>query len=97
MGTLRPVGGRLYLPEGWAKDPQRREKAGVPSTVVFKTKPELAGDLIAEALADGLSVAPILGDSVTAMPRRCGGKSARGLEYFFHGEEHWLAWDECRS
>jgi SRSO17 transposase len=90
-----PVGGRLYLPEVWAKDPQRREKAGVPSTVVFKTKPELAGDLIAEALADGLSAAPILGDSVygnaPALRRQI---RQGGLEYFFHGEEHWLAWVE---
>ena len=59
-----PVGGRLYLPEVWVKDPKRRDKAGIPSTVTFQTKPEIAGDLIEQALADGLTSAPILGDSV---------------------------------
>jgi len=88
-----PVGGRLYLPEVWVKDVRRREKVGLPSAVRFQTKPEIAGDLIAEALADGLSVAPILGDAVygnaAELRRRIRGL---GLEYFFNGEDHWLAW-----
>lgn len=90
-----PVGGRLYLPESWAEAGPRREKAGVPQEVKFQTKPEIAGDLIAEALADGLTAAPILGDSVygnagdlRARLRR------RGLEYFLNAEEHWLAWPQ---
>jgi SRSO17 transposase len=38
---------RLYLPEDeWAKDAARREEAGVPEGVVFRTKPELAAELI---------------------------------------------------
>jgi len=38
---------RLYLPEDeWAKDAARREEAGVPEDVVFRTKPELAAELI---------------------------------------------------
>jgi SRSO17 transposase len=38
---------RLYLPEDeWAKDAARREAAGVPEDVVFRTKPELAAELI---------------------------------------------------
>ena len=38
---------RLYLPEDeWAKDAARREEAGVPEDVVFRTKPELASELI---------------------------------------------------
>jgi SRSO17 transposase len=38
---------RLYLPEDeWAKDAARREEAGVPEGVVFRTKPELASELI---------------------------------------------------
>jgi SRSO17 transposase len=38
---------RLYLPEDeWAKEAARREEAGVPEGVVFRTKPELASELI---------------------------------------------------
>jgi SRSO17 transposase len=88
-----PVGGRLYLPEVWTKDTPRREKVDVPSNVIFQTKPEIAADLIAEALADGLSAAPVLGDSVYGNAPELRRKLREwGMEYFLHGEEHWLAW-----
>ena len=33
---------RLYTPADWAKDGERRRKAGVPEDISFKTKPEIA-------------------------------------------------------
>src|SRR3954452_4070631 len=41
---------RLYLPESWCEDDtaakQRRDKAHIPETVVFRTKPQIAAELI---------------------------------------------------
>ena len=45
-----PIAWRLYLPESWARDRQRRRKAGVPDDVHFQTKPQIALDQIRQAL-----------------------------------------------
>jgi SRSO17 transposase len=37
---------RLYLPKGWAGDRQRRRKAGVPKEVRFRTRHELALEML---------------------------------------------------
>ena len=34
-----PIDRRLYLPEEWMEDDERRKEAGVPETAVFQTKP----------------------------------------------------------
>jgi SRSO17 transposase len=39
---------RLYLPQEWAKDRQRRKKAGVPKEVRFRTRHELALQMLDE-------------------------------------------------
>jgi SRSO17 transposase len=58
-----PVAYRLYLPEAWAADPDRRAKAGVPDEVTFKTKPEIALDQIKTAQADGVRSGIVLADA----------------------------------
>jgi SRSO17 transposase len=37
-----PMAWRLYLPEVWRQDSERRRKAGVPESIEFQTKPEIA-------------------------------------------------------
>jgi SRSO17 transposase len=39
---------RLFLPEAWAKDKQRRKKCGVPKEVRFRTRHELVLDMLDE-------------------------------------------------
>lgn len=58
-----PVGARLYLPESWTKEPARCREAGVPQGVEFATKPQIALNLIREMVADGVALAPVLGDN----------------------------------
>ncbi|MBB3095713.1 SRSO17 transposase [Actinoplanes campanulatus] len=52
----------LYLPKSWAEDPDRRAEAGVPETVTFATKPQLARRLIEAAVAGGLPCRWVAGD-----------------------------------
>lgn len=58
-----PVAYRLYLPELWAKDPKRRKAAGVPQTIQFQTKWQIALDMVDNVRADELPPAPILADA----------------------------------
>ena len=46
------VNKRLYLNEEWARDSGRREEAGVPKSVEFRTRHQLALDMLAECGGD---------------------------------------------
>src|SRR3954465_12126832 len=62
-GGSLPVAFDLYLPEEWATDPVRRATAGVPKTLAFRTKPQIALEQIRRALAEGLPPGVVLGDA----------------------------------
>jgi len=55
---------QLYLPKNWAEDPEHRCKAGVPDDVAFKTKPEMAQEMIARVFDHSLPCGWVLGDPV---------------------------------
>ncbi|WP_157636485.1 IS701 family transposase, partial [Burkholderia ubonensis] len=52
QGSL-PVAWRLYLPEEWAADVERRAKAGVPESVELATKTQIALAQLHTLLAEG--------------------------------------------
>lgn len=57
------LGWRLYLPESWAQDAERRTEAGIPDAVKFQTKWQLALQLIDDARAWGLRCEVVLADA----------------------------------
>jgi len=58
-----PVDFDLYLPKSWANDRARRLEAKIPDGVVFKTKLQLALDMIRRAIANGLPRGLVLFDA----------------------------------
>src|ERR687897_98171 len=62
----------LYLPEEWALDKERRQRAGVPDEVGMRTKPELAKVMLQRALDAGVKAAWVVADSVYGDSRRLG-------------------------
>jgi len=46
----------LFLPESWANDRRRREKAGIPDEVMHRSKPAIALAQIRRALRNGIRV-----------------------------------------
>lgn len=58
-----PVDFELYLPECWTKDPERRRRGKVPEEVTFKTKPELALDMIERAVCANVPGDILLADA----------------------------------
>jgi SRSO17 transposase len=61
-GSL-PIAFRLYLPEEWAADKARREKAGVPADIGFATKPQIAVQQIGAAKSAGVPAGVVLADA----------------------------------
>jgi SRSO17 transposase len=58
-----PIAWRLYLPEEWSQDVERRRKAGVPEEVQFQTKPEIALEQIRQARKQQVPVGVVLADA----------------------------------
>jgi len=77
-----PVAYRLYLPESWANDAERRAKAGVPEDIAFATKPKIALDQLEWACASGLPRGDVIADAgYGAEERFRAGITKLGLRY----------------
>ena len=60
----------LYLPRVWADDLERRREAGVPESVGFQTKPQLAQLMLGRALESGVPFTWFTGDEVYGSDRK---------------------------
>ena len=77
-----PVAYRLYLPQAWAEDADRRAKVGVPGDLRFATKPQIALEQIRAAQADGIPPGVVLADAGYGVDTAFrGGITALGLAY----------------
>ena len=61
--TSLPCAFRLYLPESWTKDKEACQKAGIPASIRFQTKIEIAIQMIEALRRSGVAPAPVLADA----------------------------------
>lgn len=54
----------LYLPEDWCADLPRRQAVHIPDTICFRTKPELAQQMVQRAQDAGLPIRWVVADTV---------------------------------
>jgi SRSO17 transposase len=57
-----PIDVALYVPECWTKDRGRREQARIPDELTFKTKTDLALEMIRRAVKNGIPGNVVLAD-----------------------------------
>src|SRR3954454_886190 len=55
---------QLYLPKDWTSHPERLAAAQVPDSIRFVTKPEIAAQMIARAIAAGVPFAWVAADTI---------------------------------
>ena len=90
-----PLDWALYLPEEWIEDPVRRREAGIPEEIVFKTKTELALDVIDEVREWGLQDRLVLADSAYGATYEFRqGLRDRTLDYVVQVSGELTAWTE---
>jgi SRSO17 transposase len=91
-GSL-PVAYRLYLPQAWSTDEDRRKKAGVPSAIEFQTKPQIALDQIRWACQAGLARGVALMDGAYGSDARLRtGMAELGVRYAVAIQSNCLVW-----
>jgi SRSO17 transposase len=54
----------LYIPQDWCKDKRRCNEAGIPESIEFRTKPQLAQEMLQRAFDNQIKPAWVLGDEV---------------------------------
>ncbi len=91
-----PLDWALYLSQAWTADAARCREAGVPpAQTAFRTKPELALELIDQLLAWGLRRQPVLADAGYGNSSKFRAALAqRGLQYLVGVESTTAVWEQ---
>jgi SRSO17 transposase len=58
-----PIAWRLYLPEMWCQDSERRQQTGIPEEIGFQTKPEIALEQMRQAVEQKIPAGVVLADA----------------------------------
>ena len=89
-----PIAYRLYLPEEWAKDAERRKTVGVPKEIRFQTKPQIALEQIREAVESERSRGVVLADAGYGVDSQFrAGLTKLGLEYIVGVQSSMTVWE----
>jgi len=89
-----PLGWKLYLPKEWCEDPERRAKVKIPLEVEYRTKSELALELVDQMLAWEAPSRPVVADSFYGNEFRFREQlRQRGLAYAVQVESSTVVWD----
>jgi len=90
-----PLDRRLYIPKEWIEDSERRKEAGIPETLIFQTKPQMALEMIKESTTAGIPYTWVTGDCVYGDYRdirlwlekkgKCYVMNVSGKEYIWKG------------
>ena len=95
-----PVDISLYLPRAWTDDPLRRKEARIPDSVGFKTKPELALQMIDTAQQQGIPLGVMTADAAYGNSAEFRSQlRRRGLPYLLavQGSTRVQCWDPQRG
>jgi SRSO17 transposase len=89
-----PIAWRLYLPEVWCQDSERCRKAGVPESIEFQTKPEIALQQIRQALEQKVPIGVVLADAGYGKGTQFRTDlTQRGLQYVVGIESNATVWE----
>ncbi len=88
-----PLGWRLYLPEAWLATPEKRAEGKIPEDIVYRSKNQLALDLVDQVLEWEVPRLPVVADSAYGndFDFRAGLRE-RGLQYAVAVEPSTKVW-----
>ena len=88
-----PLGWRLYLPQSWLETSARRAEGKIPDEIVYRSKNQLALDLVDQVLKWDVPRLPVVADSAYGNDHDFrAGLRARGLQYAVAGEPTTKVW-----